>query len=333
MSSAVPISASRPRRHRDPPVLWQAVLISSLVLHLAALFTLRRFQVEIVATKPAADPVPVEMIDLSAPAGTDATVQATTLTAPNPAAAPPPAANNPTSAAAPAERAIAPPVPATPEPVEPATIPPPQAASRPAPSPTPPTAPLTGTPTTPAPTAKPATPNNQSPVPPSSPIQSGEKIPKPSDGPSPGTAPGAEVPGEPPEPKLPKVVVSGETARNWHGIAATLGEVRSADGGKTINRVLPKPKQSEQVLELPNIPELTSASGKLITVRAVIDAKGQPDAQTLAVTVSSGFLRVDQMAKDAIKKFEFEPGHDSINTLNTPVDTLVEIDVKITPAP
>ena len=122
MSSAAQIPSSSLRRHRDPPVLWQAVLITSLVLHVAALFTLRRFQVDIVAIKPSPPPIPVEIIGLAAPSGTGQMTKTTTLTTPNPTPkTPQPVVERPASVSAPKESAIVPPSPAPPAPALPPT--------------------------------------------------------------------------------------------------------------------------------------------------------------------------------------------------------------------
>ncbi len=341
MRSAIPIPLSSPRRHHDPPILWQAVLIGSLLLHLAALFTLRRFQVEIVATQPASAPVPVEMIDLSAAAGTDPTAQATTLTAPNPTpTTPQPAVTNPTSPPAPAERAIAPPPQAkpSPRPVEPAATPKPPVAPRATPPSKPPTAP----PKTPdSPAALPPNPpplnagGGATPLKPA-PTQSGEKIPGVPGGTTPSQPKGPDInpPDKSEEPSSGVTVPRNPGQSN--GIIAALGEVRPADS-KVVQEILPKPKRRNITLPFLSIPidmrAVEGASGKRITVRVIINKAGKPEPSPIWITSSSGFPQVDNMAKEAIKEFEFEPAHASAATLDTPVDALIEIEIQITPAP
>jgi hypothetical protein len=153
MSSAAPQQSLHMRRHQDPPVLWQAVLIGSLVLHVLVLFTVRRLQVEI--KQPQLVPVPVEIIDLSAPSGTDPNAQATTLTAPTPSTVAQPQVKNPASAPAPDQSVLVAPSPVQPQPVQPQPSPEPTP-TRPEPKPQPSIAPQPRPQTAPAKTVSPA---------------------------------------------------------------------------------------------------------------------------------------------------------------------------------
>jgi hypothetical protein len=301
MSSVVPLSSSHIRRHRDPPILWQAVLIGSLLLHLAALFTLRRFQVEIVAPQPM-DAVPVEMLDLSATAGTDPTAQTTTLTAPNPiTTTPQPAADNPTSAPAPDESAIALPRPATPAPSLPPTPVPTQPPS-PAADAQPPAA--VQPKSTPSPGKSTGNPPAAQPVPqPPAPSDGFERVPVPTK-PVPGTPPGSgggNQPSAPPSNVTP--VGSGERlAKTTAAVSVGMNQQRptsqsSGEAGGELTLKITSPPQ----LEIALFGALQPGKGQELTAQvkfAVDHTTSEAILESIQVLPQSPALQQNQITED-----------------------------------